>query len=503
MMRPAVRLPLAGGLAALALPPFNLVFLLWLSLPLLLSDIDRRRSWRGAFAAGWLWGLGYFALGLYWISVALMVDAARFGWLIPIALFGLAGLLALYVGSVAAIAWQLAPGWPRLLLFAVAWGVGEGLRGLLLTGFPWNPIASVWSVSTAMLQSVAVIGSLGLGVLTVAAAGAPALWRQSRRLGGLATLGGLLLLALLAGAGAWRLPSAAMPVQPGVRLRLVQANIAQTLKWRPEMRDEHLAQQLALSRTPADQPLTAIIWPETAAPAFLDQDWQARQAIAAAAPSGGLMLVGTLRGRIVGRDVVEVWNSLQAVDSNGAIVGQYDKAHLVPFGEYVPLPDWIPLAKLTAITLPITPGPGPRTLSLPGLPAVGPMICYEVIFPNQVIDRAHRPAWMLNLTNDGWFGNSSGPYQHFVAARLRAVEEGLPLVRAAYTGISGVIDPYGRVVAELGLDSKGVVDSDLPQPLGETVFAAHGRLLLTILLTVSGALALIGDRRARRPQPKR
>jgi len=488
-------LVVAGALSAAALPPVGLVILLWLWLPILLADIDRRPSVKGAFLSGWLFGLGHFAAGLYWISHSFLVDAARFAWMIPFAVGGLGAVLGVYIGATAAISRFARPGWPRLLLFAAAWGASEWLRGKLLTGFPWNPIGSAWIDVTPILQSVSVIGTYGLGVVTVAAAGAPVLWRSSRRAGAAATFAALAILGAIFAWGAWRVPAGPVPVQPGIVLRLVQANIEQTLKWRPEMRAEHLARHLALSRAPSATPPTHIIWPETAAPSFLDLDWQARQAIADAVPPGGLMLVGTLRGVIEDREVRQVWNSMQAVDGEGRIVGTFDKAHLVPFGEYVPLPSWVPLRKLTAVSMDISTGPGPRTLSLPGLPPVGPMICYEVIFPGSVVDRKDRPAWMLNLTNDGWFGISSGPYQHFAAARMRAIEEGLPLVRAAYTGISGVIDPYGRVVAKLGLGQEGALDAPLPQPLIETPFVRWGGLILPIFLLIAVGLAFFDNKK--------
>jgi apolipoprotein N-acyltransferase len=493
---PAAGLLLGGAATAAALPPVNLVALLWLTVPWLLFEIDRRPGWRGAFFAGWLFGLGYFAAGLYWISNALLVDAARFGWMIPFALVGIGAVLGVYIGGAAALSRFVRPGWPRLSLFAAAWGGAEWLRDHLLTGFPWNPIGSVWSASDALLQSVALIGSFGLGVVTILAAGAPVLFWQSRRQGLCASLLGLTLLAGLAGWGEARIPAASTPIQPGVMLRLVQANIAQTLKWRPEMRAENLDHHLALSRLPAAAPLTAIIWPETAAPAFLDQDQEARRAVAAAAPPGGLMLVGTVRGEFRGRELTQIWDSIEAFDRQGDILGRYDKAHLVPFGEYVPLPGWLQVKKLTAMEIETSAGPGPRTLDLPGLPPVGPQICYEAIFPAAIVDREHRPAWMLNATNDGWFGISSGPYQHFAAARMRAIEEGLPMVRAAYTGISGVIDPYGRVIANIGLGQEGIVDSPLPQPVSETLFARWGHRILAILLLITALPALI-DKAAR------
>jgi len=499
-------LVLAGVLSVLALPPLNIWPVLWLCLPMLLVAVERGRPGWPAFRAGWLFGFGFFCAGLYWIANALLVDAARFGWLVPFAIGGLAASLAVYLGAVTALTRLAQPGWPRLLLLAAAWGAAEALRGRLLTGFPWNPIASVWSRSDAMLQSIAVIGCTGLGTLTVAAAAAPAVWWHGRRQGAWATGAGLALLALLWAGGMIRLPAAAMPSQPGVRLRLVQANIAQTLKWRPELRAENLQRQLALSRTPAMQPPTVIIWPETAAPSFLDQDAEARQAIAGVAPPGGLMLVGSVRGQFQDRQLVRIWNSLEAIDGDGRMLASYDKAHLVPFGEYMPLPSWIPLVKVTAGSLDFTAGPGPRTLTLAGLPPVGPLICYEVIFPAAVVDRRQRPDWLLNLTNDGWYGVSSGPYQHLVAARLRAVEEGLPLVRAANSGISAVIDPYGRVVASLGLDQAGVLDADLPRPIEATFFARAGWLILPLLLAATALAAALPSRRHRHqhvPQGKK
>jgi apolipoprotein N-acyltransferase len=256
-----------------------------------------------------------------------------------------------------------------------------------------------------------------------------------------------------------------------------------------------------LTRSPADIPPTVVIWPETAAPSYLDEDEGARRAMASLVPPGGLMLVGVLRGTPEGVEPAHIWNSLQALDGNGDIVGQYDKAHLVPFGEYTPYSDLLHLPKLTPGSTDLSAGPGPQTLDLPGLPPVAPLICYEAIFPGAIVDEAHRPAWMLNVSNDGWFGTSSGPYQHFAAARARAVEEGLPLVRNANDGISGVIDPYGRVIARLGLNAVGVVDSNLPQPAPPTIFARMGSRVLFVLLMITAATGLLGHWLGRRRAP--
>jgi apolipoprotein N-acyltransferase len=483
---------LLGALSALAFPPTNLFFLLWLCLPLLLRSVDEAQNWKEAFGRAWLFGIGHFAAGLYWIACSMLIDPWRFGWMIPFAIGGLAAVLSVYIGFAAAIARLIRPGWPRLLVFAACWGAGEWLRSVVLTGFPWNPLGSVWAGLTPVLQIVSVVGAFGLSLLTFAAAAAPGLFFRSRREGIVATAAGLLLFAGIGLWGAARLPDGPQPIQPGIRLRLVQASIPQTLKWVPGMLRDHFRRQAALTTSPADQPPTLVIWPETAAPPYMDEDPGALEAMTELVPPGGLMLVGVLRGTPRGVEPVQLWNSVQALDDKGEIVGQYDKAHLVPFGEYTPYRNYIPIPKLTPGSIDITAGPGPRTLDLPGLPPVAPLICYESIFPGAIVDEAHRPAWMLNVSNDGWFGISSGPHQHFAAARMRAIEEGLPLVRNANNGISGVIDPYGRVLFSLGLDAVGVIDAALPQPAGETIFARWGSLTLAGLLLATLAAGLAG-----------
>jgi apolipoprotein N-acyltransferase len=475
-----------GALAALALPPVHALPLLWIAFPGLVWLIDGARSDRSAFAAGWWFGFGHFSLGLYWISYALWVDPVRFGWLIPFAVFGLGGLLGLFTGLASAAAHRLAPaGVVRVLSLAAAWVLLEWVRSWFCTGFPWNLMATVWMPVLPVLQFAAVAGSYGLSLLTVAVAGLPAVLAEPGRSRRIAVAAGLAALAAVAGFGSWRLPAGPMPTVPGVRLRLVQADIEQTLKWRPEMRVENLRTHLELTLSPGFDQVTDVIWPETAAPSFLDHDAAARRAMAAATPAHGLLITGAVRGTDPKVTTFQVWNSLQALNAAGDVVATYDKAHLVPFGEYVPLRHILPLDKITPGGTDFTAGPGAVTLDLPGLPPAGPLICYEVIFPGEVVDRARRPDWLLNVTNDGWFGLSAGPYQHFAAARLRAVEEGLPLVRAANTGISAVVDPYGRVTEELPLGAQGVLDSSLPRPLPAANPSARpiaAVLALTLLL---------------------
>jgi apolipoprotein N-acyltransferase len=486
---------LFGALAALALPPVHALPLLWIAFPGLMWLLDGAGRDREAFALGWWFGFGHFSLGLYWISYALLVDPVRFGWMVPFAVFGLGGLLAVFVGAAVLTAWRVSsPGVPRVLMLGVTWVLFEWVRSWILTGFPWNQIGSVWMPVLPVVQFAAIAGTYGLSLLTVVVAAMPAVLASPARRNRMAMLASLLILAGIAAWGGGRLADGTTASVPDVRLRLVQANIEQTLKWDPQKRIAHFQRHLDMTASPGWDKVTDVIWSETAAPSFLEREETARRLMASVTPPGGLLITGAVRGTGPGVLPFRIWNSLLALDGQGEIVGTYDKAHLVPFGEYMPLHGLLPLSKITAGSVDFSAGSGAQTLTLPGLPPVGPLICYEVIFPGDVVDPAHRPAWLVNLTNDGWYGISAGPYQHFASARLRAVEEGLPVVRAANTGISAVVDPYGRVLAELPLGAQGVLDSALPTPLATLLpFARIGVIAPFLLLVViSGCAALWG-----------
>ncbi|MTJ82546.1 MAG: apolipoprotein N-acyltransferase [Telmatospirillum sp.] len=477
---------LLGVIAVLALPPLGVLPVLLLSFPGLVWLIDGAGRPRRAAADGWWFGFGYFSAGLYWIAYALLVDPLRHGWLIPFAVFGLGGLLAVFIAAATWAAARFArPGLARVALLASAWMVMEWVRSWILTGFPWNLIGSVWLPVLPVAQFASVAGTYGLSLLTVLVAAMPALLRRPG-VRGWAAVGGA--FALLAGVAVWggiRLGQDTVAPVSGVRLRLVQANIEQTLKWNPEMRAEHFRRHMELSLSPGWTMATHVIWPETAAPSFLERDPLALRLMAQAVPPHGLLMTGGVRGTPPGVDPFQAWNSLVAVNGRGEIVATYDKSHLVPFGEYMPLHSLLPLGKITNGAVDFSSGPGPVSLDLPGLPTVGPQICYEVIFPAEVVDEKHRPAWMLNVTNDGWYGVSAGPYQHLAAARLRAIEEGLPLARAANTGISAMIDAYGRVTGELALGTAGVLDADLPAAIPEApTYARFGNSVPLILASI-------------------
>ena len=493
-----------GLLAALALPPVHAVPVLLLAFPGLLALLGAAGSWRRAAALGFAWGWGHHLGGIYWVTHAILVDAATWWWLVPLAAPALAVPLAAFVVPPAIIAWWLPAGWPRLLGFAGTWVLAELARGVLFTGFPWNLIGSVWTFAALPLQAAAVIGVHGLSLLTVLLAALPVLgrWRP--------LAGGALLLAALAGFGAWRLSGGMPPSQP-VRVLLVQGNVDQAMKWLPEERLAIFRRYLDLTAeagrraaetAPAGTQL-AIIWPETASPFLLAQDPEARRLAAATLPPGAVLLAGTVRAEW-GPDgtLRRLFNSLVALDPAGDVEASYDKAHLVPFGEYMPLSGLLPV-RLAAGGMDFSAGPGPVALRVPGLPPFGALICYEVIFPAAVTPEP-RPDWLVNITNDAWFGHSAGPWQHLAAARLRAVEEGLPVARAAQTGISALFDPYGRRLAMLPLGVAGTVTAELPQAVAPPPFARVGLFIpgLLALLCLGTGLAA-GRRVVTRPWPAR
>jgi len=493
---------LLGVLGAGAMAPLHGVFLLLPAMTGLLWLVFSRASARSAFGVGWWFGFGHFSAGLYWVANALLTYPDRFGWLAPFAVLGLAAVLAVFPAAVAGltrISSRQCSGVGRVFVFAALWIIFEWLRSWVFTGFPWNLIGSVWVFSEAMIQSTAIAGVYGLGLVTVIVAAMPAIlagdedWATNAKSS--LTLGiTALALVVIWGGGAMRLSGASGEVVPEVRLRLVQPNIDQKLKWDRQHRQKNFNEQLRMSAAPpppgAPSP-SHVIWAETAATYFIANEANPRKAIARVTPKGGLIITGAPRTTLNKEPVYRVWNSLSAIDEEARVVGTYDKSHLVPFGEYMPFRGVLGFDKLTAGATDFSAGPGPLTLRLKGLPPVAPLICYEVIFPGRVLDKRDRPQWLLNLTNDGWYGISAGPYQHFAAARLRAVEEGLPLVRVANTGISGVIDGYGRVVSKLELGTKGTLDSDLPRALGPTPYGRLGDWIVIFFVLMAAGVGYL------------
>jgi len=499
--RPLWSALLAGLLVAAALPPvFFLPGLVGFAVLLHLSR--HAGEARRALLRGWLFGVGFFLAGLYWVGIAFFADAERFGVFAVPAVTLLVGVLAVGPAVIALLShWTRAVSPPlHAALFAVFWAGGELLRGDWGVRFPWNPIAVVWAATDATLQPVAWIGTTGLGLLTVFAAALAVLWLEDgrrRRVPALALLGfPLLLLA----AGSWRLAGDPPPATEAERVRIVQANIAQHHRWDPDKQLAWFRKHLELSRADwLETPPDLVVWPESAVPYAVERE-EVRQELAAAIPEGAYLVFGADRyTEIDGRP--DLTNSLYLVDSRGEILDRYDKVDLVPFGEFLPFRKVlgrIGFKKLTKGTIDFRPGEGRRTLAAPGIPPFSPLICYEAAFPGRATDGSDHARLLINITNDAWFGRSSGPYQHFAMARMRAAETGLPLVRAANTGISAVVDGFGRVRAALPLMATGVIDTTLPTAIAPPPIARLPALawLSVVIVALVGLLVDLFTRSA-------
>ena len=500
----------AGIATVLALPPLSVWPVPFLTFPVLVWLIDgaagdARSAVQSAAIVGWWFGFGYFLAGLYWIGHAFLVDAQTFGWLLPIAVTVLPAFLALYTAlgvALARLLWSKGPA--RVLALAVGLTLSEWLRGHLLTGFPWNAFGYALATPLALAQTGALIGLWGLTAIATAVYASPAVLADNPADTGrrwLAPALSVLVLAAMAAYGTVRLWQAPTAYVDNVRLRIMQPNLQQDDKFRYSQKQAVMSRYIGLSdRASGPQAsgiadVTHLIWPESAFPFFLTREADALAQIAGLLPEGTVLITGGIRppdGIAPNAAVNRAYNSIYIIDQDGSILSVYDKVHLVPFGEYLPFQDFMErlgFMQLTKVAGGFIPGNRRRMLTAPRAPTFVPLICYEIIFPNAAVPGGERPGWMLNLTNDGWFGISSGPHQHFQQARLRAIEEGLPLVRAANTGISAVVDPLGRIVRSLPLGSEGVLDAPLPKPMAITLYARFGDLLAMIIIAIAFVIA--------------
>lgn len=482
-----------GAISVLAFAPFHAFPILFWTLPVLVWLIDGARSPRDAAVAGWWYGFGFFLLNLFWIGEAFLVEAEKFAWLLPFAVTLLPAGIALFWSAAIALCksfWR--SDWTRVLVLAGIMAAVEWLRGHVLTGLPWDVLGYALTYPLTLMQSAALFGVYALGVPAVVIFALPLVIvadapQPSAKTHFSAAVIALVPVLLLQVYGAWRLGSNPPRDVAGVQLRIVQPSVPQREKWQPDKQREIFEQHLAMSVTNAQgvrddlKGVTHVIWPEAAMPFLPLEHPEALQAIGLMLPPGTSLIAGALR-----RDVFEGgqkgYNSIMAFDDTGRLVATYDKIHLVPFGEYLPFEpvlSAIGLSKLTRGLGSFDTGSLPRKpIAVPGLPPAGGLICYEVLFPGAVIDDAHRPQALVNVTNDGWFGDTSGPRQHFHQARVRAVEEGLPLIRAANNGISAVIDPLGRIKGYAGLNQKAVIDAALPEAIEPTFYGTYRDWLL-------------------------
>jgi apolipoprotein N-acyltransferase len=527
---------LAGAGSALALAPVNVWPAPFITFPILLWLVDGAAAGRlggvwAAAAVGWWFGFGYFVAGLYWVGNAFLVDAKTFGWLLPLAVTALPAGMAVYTAfgvALARLIWTR--GATRVLALAAALTLSEWLRGHLFGGFPWNTFGYALISPLWLAQGAALIGICGLTFLAIAIYASPALLADDRadspRPWLPLALGGALVIAL-ATFGAVRLATFPTSYVDGVRLRIIQPNLRQDAKFNISQKQQVMSRYLDLSdrstgpQSTGVKDVTHLIWPESAFPFFLTREADALAQIAALLRPSTILITGGIRPPATAPNgaVTRAYNSVYVIGPDGSILSVYDKVHLVPFGEYLPFQNVLErlgLMQLTKVRGGFIAGDRRLNQRVPGAPDFLPLVCYEVIFPGDAVPRSERPGWlydhlgpylawpfvagsgerpgwMLNLTNDGWFGQSAGPYQHFQQARVRAIEEGLPLVRAANTGISAVVDPLGRVIKSLPLGIEGVIDAPLPQRLPPTLYAHAGDGALATML----ALALIVVMRSR------
>ena len=520
----------AGACGALAMAPFDLFPAFFIPMVVAVWLIDgsaqarKGPGWRNhalirstleAARDGWWLGFGFFVAGLWWLGAACLVEPDQFAWVLPFAVFGLPAVLAIFTGfgfALARLLWSSGPG--RSLALAFGLGVSEWLRAVVATGFPWNAVGMALGGNLVLAQPAALVGLYGLNVLAVLIFASPACLAdghrgQRRTMSAMApVLLGLGLLALLGAGGGLRLWSAPAEMTPDVRLRIMQPNLPQDDKFRADRKDEILKRYMILSdratspQTSGVADATHLIWPESAFPFILSRDANALAQLGAFL-GRTVLVTGAARmediprsARLPGESNVNYFNSIQALARGGEIVASYDKVHLVPFGEYLPfngLLESLGMRHFVHIPGGFEPGSRRRLFGVPGLPLAAALVCYEAIFSGEAVPEVglgERPGLLLNVTNDGWFGNTTGPYQHLSQARLRAVEEGLPMVRAANTGLSAVIDPYGRILHQLPLGVDGVIDSPLPRAAAPTFFAANSLVgaLLLLVFCLAGAL---------------
>ncbi|MFN0265182.1 apolipoprotein N-acyltransferase [Tepidamorphus sp. 3E244] len=489
---------LAGGSSALAMPPFGFFPVLFFTFPVFVWLLDgaissgthkRRDELLTAFAVGWCFGFGYFLTSLWWIGNALLVDAETFGWLVPFATTLLPAGLALFTGLGALIAramWR--PGPFRVFAFAAGLGFAELLRGYIFTGFPWNAYGYALASNDATMQIASLVGLHGMTALALFIFASPAalgLSDAGHVRGRIAVPAiALALLVVSFAYGGYRL-SLGEPQPLDARIRIVQPSIPQDQKFDPELASRHLSALMTLSdiatspESSGVSDFAAVVWPESALPFYLSDEPAGKAALAALIPESTLLVTGLQRYEQDpdADDGYRNYNSIGAIDASGEMIAVYDKTHLVPFGEYLPMQsimEAIGFRQLTQMPGGFDVGAQRQPISVGNLPAFLPLICYEAIFPGIVARSAPRAAFLLNVTNDAWYGDTPGPRQHLLQARLRAVEEGLPLVRAANNGISALVDARGRIVASLPLNARNVIDGNVPGAMPETLFVRLG-----------------------------
>lgn len=478
---------LLGAFSALAFAPLYCLPFLFFGIWGILHLLDNVETARELYKRLYLFGLGFFFVGTYWVGLSFRT--INMGWLGFPAVLLLSAVLALFLLPIGLFIKPFQPkSLERRIAFAVGFAVCEWLRGHLFTGFPWNLTASVWGTYTipqahdfglSILQITAWVGVYGLSFLTMLAI---VIITGTSRIARILALTGIIVCSFLGGMHLQNAPTQLTPTN----LRLIQPSIDQNLKWLPESFEHNIELQIALSSLQAERPLAAIIWPEAAITKILNEQYELRTVLSSIVPKDGYLITGTPH-----RENGKVFTTLSVLNEKAEITHFYKKSHLVPFGEYVPFKGILMVDKITPGTIDFNEGDGIKTLDVPRLPPFSPLICFEALFPGEVVNdkSTARPEWLLNITNDAWYGVSAGPYQHLALIRIRAIEEGLPLVRVANNGVSAVIDPCGRILHKLGLNDVGFVDFELPKALPRTFYSRvkDYAFLILLVITLTGA----------------
>lgn len=488
---------LAGLVSATAMAPIYAIPVLFLTIPLYFFLLNKAYTTQAIFWRAWIFNFGYFVAGLYWVAAALFVDIANNWWAIPFAVAGLPFLMSFYPAVAAALWHRLA--WkntPRLIAFVVLWGLAEWVRGWAFTGFPWNLWGYTWTPLLAVLQGASLVGLYGMTFMTLLLCFVPIIWAQ-RQKG--ATVFGFVVAFLFAVMCAWgmgRLHHAATPESGAPLIRIVQPDIKQEAKWDAEKVRDNLIKTWSLTIKDTGRTPDIIVWPETTITLLNTYDVRLHEEnVRNMIPPKGVLIAGIFDASLDDQGEPRFYNAVGMYDASGKRLDSYNKSHLVPFGEFLPYQDLWPVRPVAFRNGGITRGNGVDTINDRVLP-YSPLICYEILFPGRVVRKDKRPSWILNVTNDAWYGNTSGPYQHLGITQARAVEEGLPVVRAANTGISAIIDPMGRIVTSLALNEQGVLEHPLPPALKPTLFARYGNNIFFALLGLFAFIAFVWQRRS-------
>lgn len=463
-----------GAIAGVSFSPMSFFPFMALGFGAFVHTLQKQKNPKVAFFRGLTFGFGYFVTSTYW--VALSFQCVGLGYWVPVVMISFAFMLALFPAVACGLSvlfkkFGLSEKTPFVCLFTFFWSLCEWLRGNIFTGFPWNLNGYVWDLP--LLQTTAWIGIYGLSVITTWFA---CVWICGNKKIIATTCVTFIVLWCV---GTLRLKNSVEMTD--VYMRLVQPSIEQSIKWDKKHLQENMEKHIRLSNQPSKLPLQAIIWPEASIAYDLNLK-ETQTALQSIIPQNSVLLLGGIRREKNTEEKFFLFNSLFALNNKGQIITFYDKAHLVPFGEYVPFKSFFPIEKLTEGITDYTEGNGVKTICLEKIPPFAPLICYEAVFPGQVIDSKKKPMWILNLTNDAWYGNSSGPHQHLAIVRVRAIEEGVPIVRVANNGISAIISPYGEILHSLELNHVGALDFYLPKALKNTFYGRYHNVIYGLIM---------------------